>query len=64
MSGGEYNGEIGAALGIPITDDFDHAVTIGNMLDRLFSMDMLAGLALAAVFLAAALWLRHRATDS
>ena len=64
MSGGEHNGEIGAALGIPITDDFDHAVTIGNMLDRLFSTDMLAGLALAAVFLSAALWLRHRATDS
>ncbi|NNE05494.1 MAG: hypothetical protein HKN15_07200 [Xanthomonadales bacterium] len=64
ISGGEHNGNVGAALGIPITDDFDHAVTIGNMLDRLFSVDMLMGLLLAAVFLAAALWLRHRATDN
>jgi hypothetical protein len=34
------------------------------MLDRLFSTDMLIGLAMAAVFLTAALWLRHRASDS
>jgi len=64
ISGGEHNNSIGAALGVPITDDFDHAVTIGNMLDRLFSKDMLMGLVVAAVFLAAALWLRHRASDS
>jgi ABC-2 type transport system permease protein len=51
-------------LGIPIPNDFDHAVTIGNMLDRLFSSQMLIGLVLAAVFLAGALWLRHRATES
>jgi ABC-2 type transport system permease protein len=52
------------ALGGPLTDDFDHAVTVANMLDRLFSTQMLAGLAVAAVFLAGALWLRHRATDN
>jgi hypothetical protein len=33
------------------------------MLDRLFSAQMLIGLVIAAVFLAAALWLRHRATE-
>ena len=55
-------GEI--ALGVPLTDDFDHAVTLVNMLDRLFSIQMLIGLVIAAVFLAAALWLRHRATES
>jgi ABC-2 type transport system permease protein len=55
-------GEI--ALGVPLTDDFDHAVTLVNMLDRLFSAQMLLGLVIAAVFLAAALWLRHRATES
>jgi len=55
-------GEI--ALGVPLTDDFDHAVTLVNMLDRLFSAQMLIGLVIAAVFLAAALWLRHRATES
>jgi len=55
-------GEI--ALGVPLTDEFDHAVSLVNMLDRLFSVQMLAGLAVAAVFLAAALWLRHRATES
>lgn len=64
ISGGEHNGTVGAALGIPITDDFDHAVTLGNMMDRLFSTDMLVGLAVAGAFLAAALWLRHRASDS
>ena len=55
-------GEI--ALGVPLTDDFDHAVTLVNMLDRLFSAQMLIGLVIAAVFLAAALWLRRRATES
>ena len=64
MSADGHNGEIAASLGIPITDDFDHAVTIGNMLDRLFSLHMAIGLAVAAVFLAGALWFRHRATDS
>uniref|UniRef100_UPI0016B604E4 hypothetical protein n=1 Tax=Hydrogenophaga sp. TaxID=1904254 RepID=UPI0016B604E4 len=61
---GEHDGEMGAALGIPITDDFDHAVSVANMLDRLFSQHMLIGLLVAAVFLGAALWLRHRATDN
>jgi ABC-2 type transport system permease protein len=56
--------ELQVALGIPITSDYDHQVTIGNMLDRLFSSDMLIGLAIAAVFLAATLWLRRRATES
>jgi ABC-2 type transport system permease protein len=64
ISGGVYNGKFSASLGIPATGKFDHAVTISNMLDRLFSTDMLIGLAMAAVFLTAALWLRHRASDS
>jgi ABC-2 type transport system permease protein len=55
-------GEI--ALGVPLTEEFDHAVSLVNMLDRLFSVQMLAGLVVAAVFLATALWLRHRATES
>lgn len=55
---------IGAALGIPLTGEYDHAVTVANMLDRLFSSDMLIGLAIAAVFLTGALWLRRRATES
>ena len=54
-------GEI--ALGAPLTDQFDHAVTLTNMLDRIFSVQMLGGLTVAAVFLAGALWLRHRATE-
>ena len=52
------------ALGAPLTDTFGHEVTVANMLDRLFSTHMLIGLAVAAVFLAAALWLRRRATES
>jgi ABC-2 type transport system permease protein len=52
------------ALGVPLTSDFDHAVTLTNMLDRLFSLQMLGGLVVAAVFLAGALWLRRRATES
>jgi ABC-2 type transport system permease protein len=61
----EFDGnEGGIALGVPLTDTFDHAVTFGNMLDRIFSVQMLAGLAVAAVFLGGALWLRHRATES
>lgn len=54
----------GAALGAPITDRFDHSVTVANIFDRLFSLEMLVGLVLAAVFLAGALWFRHRATDN
>ena len=62
--GGNGAENFGAALGIPLTSAFDHKVTATNMLDRLFSSDMLIGLAVAAVFLGAALWLRHRATES
>lgn len=54
----------GVALGVPLTDRYDHAVTVSNIFDRLFSVDMLIGLVIAAVFLAGALWLRHRATDN
>lgn len=54
----------GAALGIPLSSDYDHQVTIGNMLDRIFSTDMLIGFAIFAVFFGAALWLRRRATES
>ena len=60
---GESDGQVGAVLGIPVTDDFDHAATLGNMLDRLFSLQMLLGLVVAAVFLAGALWLRRRAME-
>lgn len=64
MSGDVANGEFGAALGIPITSDFDHQVTVANMFDRLFSTDMLVGLLIAAVLLGATLWLRRRATET
>jgi ABC-2 type transport system permease protein len=64
MSADKNEDNIGAALGIPITSDFDHQVTAANIFDRLFSTDMLIGLAIAAVFLGAALWLRRRATES
>ena len=64
MSGDDHENGFGAALGIPITSDYDHEVTLANMFDRLFSTDMLIGLAIAAIFLGAALWLRHRATES
>ena len=57
-------GEAGVALGVPLTGDFDHAVTLANMLDRLFSVQMLAGLALAVLFLGLALRFRRRATES
>ena len=56
--------QIVPGLGIPISSDYDHAVTLPNMLDRLFSTDMLIGLAIAAVFFTATLWLRRRATES
>ncbi len=59
-----HDGQGTLALGVPSTADFDHAVTLANMLDRLFSLQMLAGLGVSAVFLAGALWLRHRATES
>jgi ABC-2 type transport system permease protein len=59
-----HDGRAAVALGFPLTDDFDHAITLANILDRLFSTQMLAGLAVSAVFLGLALWLRHRATDN
>jgi ABC-2 type transport system permease protein len=64
LSGDAHNDGPGAALGIPVTDTFDHAVTLGNMLDRLFSFQMLIGLVFAAACLTGALYLRHRATDN
>jgi len=57
-------GRLALALGAPLTADFDHSVTVANIFDRLFSTHMLAGLLVAAVFLAGSLWLRRRATDS
>ncbi len=59
-----HDGQGTLALGVPATGTFDHAVTIANILDRLFSLQMLAGLAVAVVFLAGAWWLRQRATDN
>ena len=64
ISIGENGDEFGSVLGIPIFSDYDHEVTIANMLDRLFSTDMLISLVIAAVFLGATLWLRRRATES
>jgi len=64
MSADEHDNKIQASLGIPITSEFDHAVTVANILDRLFSSQMAIGLAMSAAMLAAALWLRHRATDN
>jgi len=55
---------IEVSLGAPLTDTFGHEVTVANILDRLFSLNMLIGLAIAAVFLGTALWLRRRATES
>lgn len=54
----------GVALGAPLGDRFDHGVTALNILDRIFSLEMLIGLVIAAIFLAGALWFRHRATDN
>jgi len=53
-----------ATLGIPLTETFGHEATVANILGRLFSTHMLIGLAVAAVFLGTALWLRRRATES
>jgi ABC-2 type transport system permease protein len=64
LSMGFHDRQGSLSLGIPLTEDFDHAVTLTNIFDRLFSVQMLGGLVIAAVFLAGALWLRHRATDS
>jgi ABC-2 type transport system permease protein len=61
-SDGEDSVEI--ALGIPLGNEFDHAVTVANIFDRLFSSQMLFGLLFAAACLGATLWLRRRATDN
>ena len=50
-------------LEIPLFDDFDHAVTVANIFDRLISTHMLIGLGLAAILLSAAWWLRRRAAE-
>ena len=59
-----HDGQGEIALGVPLTEEFDHSVSLANMLDRLFSTHMLIGLVVAAVFLGAALWLRRRSTDN
>ncbi len=64
LTADDRNDRVEIALGIPTNAQFDHSVTLSNMLDRLISMDMLAGLGIAAIFLAGALWLRRRATES
>jgi ABC-2 type transport system permease protein len=64
MTAQVHDGRGKVALGVPTTQAFDHSVTVANILARLFSFEMLAGLAVAAVFLAGALWLRRRATDN
>jgi len=61
---GANDNEIDLSLGIPLTDTFSHDVTVGNIMARLFSTQMLIGLAVAATFLGIALWLRRRATES
>ena len=58
------NDKLEVSLGIPLTDTFSHQATVANIFDRLFSTHMLIGLAVAAVFLGIALWLRRRATES
>jgi ABC-2 type transport system permease protein len=64
LSGEVDHDKFRSALGVPVTHDFDHATTLANMFDRLFSTQMMYGLIMAAVFLATALWLRRRATES
>lgn len=65
LSGNNHGGNnIDVSLGAPLNDTFGHEVTVVNILDRLFSLNMLIGLAIAALFLGIALWLRRRATES
>ena len=44
---------VALALGVPLGDTFDHAVSVANIFDRLFSIQMLGGLLFAAACLAA-----------
>jgi len=59
-----HDGDAELAYGWVGAGTFDHAITVGNIIDRLFSLQMLYGLLIAAVFLAGAVWMRRRATDS
>ncbi len=63
LSAHESENTVEVALGVPGAGTFNHAVTFANMLDRLFSQQMAIGLAVAAVFIAGALWFRVRATE-
>jgi len=57
------DGAPAATLGVPMFSTFDNAATFGNMLDRLFSLQMAVGGLVGLALLAAALWFRSRATD-
>jgi len=59
-----HDNQVELGLGWTGQGTFNHTITVGNMLDRLLSIQMLGGLAVSAVFLAGALWLRRRATDN
>lgn len=59
----EGDTDIGVSLGVPLDSGFDHAPTLANMGARLFSIEMLYGLVVAAAFLALTLWFRRQATD-
>ena len=64
LSGDFDDGKAALSLGAPTNDTFSHELTVMNILDRLFSTQMLIGLIVAVVFLGTALWLRRRATES
>ena len=64
ISGDFDDGKAALSLGAPTNDTFSHELTVMNILDRLFSTQMLIGLIVAVVFLGTALWLRRRATES
>ncbi len=59
----DQGSQVSVSLGMPVTSTFDHAPTLANMLDRLFSTQMLLGLLVSAVFLFGAHWFRRRASD-
>ncbi len=52
-----------AALGIPLTGNFEHTISLANILDRVFSIPALTGALLALVMLAGAWLLRRRSAD-